>query len=308
MSSDLLFRPGQTVTGLWHKRRYTVEGLLGRGANGEVYRVTDSSGQTLALKAAPLSSGLALEHKILKRLSEVARGADLGPRVFDLDDVQVGGQKQFFLVMELVRGTTLPAFLDRRGRHWTPVLLLQLCTYLERLHETGNAFGDLKAENCLVEEARGAVRLVDFGGVTPFGRGVKEYTEWYDRAWWGRGSRMAEEDYDVFALAMLAIALLAPDLRKALTESGVPNGSRLRQAVSSDARLADWRGLLQGVFDGRVRTISAFRQELLPLVKAGVRLEQKEKVRRKPRDWTDWLVVGSGLVLMLVFCQFVLFR
>lgn len=308
MSSDLLFRPGQTVTGLWHKRRYTVEGLLGRGANGEVYRVTDSSGQTLALKAAPLSSGLALEHKILKRLSEVARGADLGPRVFDLDDAQVGGQKQFFLVMELVRGTSLPAFLDQRGRHWTPVLLLQLCTYLERLHETGHAFGDLKAENCLVEEARGAVRLVDFGGVTPFGRGVKEYTEWYDRAWWGRGSRMAEEDYDVFALAMLAIALLAPDLRKALTESGVPNGSRLRQAVSSDARLSDWRGLLQGVFDGRVRTISAFRQELLPLVKAGVRLEQKEKVRRKPRDWTDWLVVGSGLVLMLVFCQFVLFR
>jgi len=150
--------------------------------------------------------------------------------------------------------------------------------------------------------------LVDFGGVTPFGRGVKEYTEWYDRAWWGRGSRMAEEDYDVFALAMLAIALLAPDLRKELMESGVPNGSRLRQGVLGDARLSEWRGLLQSVFDGRVRTIAAFRQELLPLVKAGVRAEQKEKVRRQPRDWTDWLVVGSGLVLMLVFCQFVLFR
>jgi serine/threonine-protein kinase len=308
MSSDPLFQPGQTVAGVWHKRRYTVEGLLGRGANGEVYRVVDESGRRLALKASLQSAGLALEHKILKRLQEVARGGDLGPCVFDLDDVEVGGRKVFFLVMEMVRGTSLHAFLQRRGAHWVPVLLLQLCTILERLHGTGHAFGDLKAENCLIDEASGVVRLVDFGGVTPFGRGVKEYTEWYDRAWWGRGSRMAEEGYDVFALIMLAALLLAPDLQKKATESGVPNGARLRNALLCDPRFAPWRGVFQDVYDGRIRTVPCFRQRLLPLVHAGVQAERRERARRQPRDWTDWLVVGSGVVLMLVICQFVLFR
>ncbi|PWK16334.1 protein kinase domain-containing protein [Tumebacillus permanentifrigoris] len=303
--SDPFFQKGQIVTGLWNKKRYRIDGLLGSGANGEVYRVT-CDGQYYALKVSVQAAEISLEHKILKQLQGVARGVDLGPLIFDLDDVQTAKGKAFFYVMEWVRGTDLDDFLQKRGPHWTPVLLLQLCTYLERLHTQGYCFGDLKAENCLVDEGRGVLRLVDFGGVTPFGRGVKEYTEWNDRAWWGQGSRLAEESYDVFALSMLVIQLLAPETRKQVGQIG-PNYSLVKKSILSDPRFEDWRGLLRGVWDGRIRTVAALREALTPLVKKSVETEKKRKNKKtRHRDWTDWLLLGSAAVLVLVFCQFIL--
>lgn len=303
--SDPLFQKGQTITGLWNNKRYRIEGMLGRGANGEVYRVT-CNGDVYALKISTQAAEISLEHKMLKQLQGVAQGVDLGPLIFDLDDVNTPRGKAFFYVMEWVRGTHLRDFLQARGSHWTAVLLLQLCTYLERLHAQGYCFGDLKAENCLVDEERGVVRLVDFGGVTPFGRGVKEYTEWYDRAWWGQGSRLSEESYDVFALSMLAVQLLAPEWQKSMTQIG-PNHSLLRKTIASDTRFVPWRSLLRGVWEGRIRRVAHLREALAPLVKQSVELEKKIRSKRPARrDWTDWLLLGSGAVLVLVFCQFLL--
>lgn len=301
-SSEPLFRAGETLTGVWNKQRYLVEGLLGRGANGEVYRVVKQSGERLALKVSPQSSDIALEHKILHQLQGVARGIDLGPLVFDLDDVDTPRGKAFFYVMEQVHGTSLPPFLKKRGGHWTPVLMLQLCTYLERMHKLGFCFGDLKAENCLVDEKRGRLRLVDFGGVTPFGRGVKEYTEWYDRAWWGQGSRRAEASYDVFALTMMAVALLAPDLRHKLAALTVPNFSLLKQSVFADPRFAPWRDVLNAVWSGRVTSVERLRELLMPMVKASVQQEKRAVDAEPKRDWSDWLLFGSAAVLVGVVC------
>ncbi|TCP57676.1 serine/threonine-protein kinase [Tumebacillus sp. BK434] len=301
-SFEPLFRTGSTITGVWNKQRYLVESMLGRGANGEVYRVVKPNGERLALKVSPQSSDIALEHKILHQLQGVARGIDLGPLVFDLDDADTPRGKAFFYVMEQVHGTSLPPFLKKRGGHWLPVLLLQLCTYLERMHKLGFCFGDLKAENCLVDEKRGRLRLVDFGGVTPFGRGVKEYTEWYDRAWWGQGSRRADESYDVFALTMMAVALLAPDLRHKLALLTVPNFSLLQQSVRADPRLAPWRDLLGAVWSGRVTTVERFRERLMPMVKASVQQEQRAADAAPRQDWSDWLLLGSAAVLVGAVC------
>jgi serine/threonine-protein kinase len=304
-SSEPLFQTGQTITGLWHRRRYRIEGLLGKGANGEVYRVISEAGEPLALKVSLAAGDIAREHKCLKQLQGVARGVDLGPLVFDLDDVKTSRGKAFFYVMEWVRGSDLPAFLRGRGEHWAAVLLLQLCTYLERLHAHGLVFGDLKSENCLVD-AKGKLRLIDFGGVTPVGRGVKEYTEWYDRAWWGQGSRMAEESYDLFALTMLVVGLLAPDYRQKAMQMEAPNFSFLKEAVAKDPRFHSWRGLLLDVWAGRVRRVDGFRRRLTPLLQASVQREKQRKAKEKRRDWTDWMVLGMGMVLFLVFCHFLL--
>jgi len=312
--SEPFFNQGQVITGIWNKNRYRIESMLGRGANGEVYRVVDRHGQPFALKVSLASGEIALEHKILKQLQEVARGVDLGPTVFDLDDVQhKSGNKVFFYVMEWVRGTNLKTFLQNRGLHWTPVLLLQLCTYLGHMHRLGHCFGDLKVDNCLVNETGGVLRLVDFGGVTPFDRGVKEYTEWSDRAWWSRGSRKAEESYDVFALSMIAVELLAPDLRGKVVVRGVPQFDLLKKAVLIDSRFNEWRRLLLAVWDGQIQTIQQFRQGLMPMLKSSIHLEKMKKgvravsPRKKLRvDWTDWLVLGSGAFLLLLFCQFLL--
>lgn len=308
-SSKPLFAPGQTVTGLWHRRRYQVEAQLGSGANGEVYRVLDEQGNRLALKVSLSSADIALEHNILQKLQGAARGNDLGPPVFDLDDVRTRQGKAFFYVMEWVQGTSLPAFVQARGTHWLPALLLQLCKYLEKLHGLGHCFGDLKAENCLVDEAKGVLRLVDFGGVTPFGRGVKEYTEWYDRAWWGRGSRKSDEGYDVFALSMLAVLLLAPDLQGRIVRPGErPDFRLLLRHVLLDPRFFEWRRVLQAVWAGRITTVKEFRQAVVPMVKPSVKKERARKEKERPKDWTDWLVIGSAAVLGAVCLQLFLFR
>ncbi|MFD2170255.1 protein kinase domain-containing protein [Tumebacillus lipolyticus] len=302
MSSEPLFRAGVPICGKWNGQRYVVEGLLGRGANGEVYAVKAGSGDRLALKVSSASSDIALEHKILQNLQGVARGFDLGPLVFDLDDVDTKRGKAFFYVMEQVRGSSLAPFLQRRGRHWAAVLMLQVCTFLERLHQLGYCFGDLKVENCLVDEQSGRVRLVDFGGVTPFGRGVKEYTEWYDRAWWGQGSRRAEASYDLFALTMMVVALLAPDLCQKLSAMSTPNFSLLLQSAMSDPRLAPWQELLRAVWSGRVTTVGRFRERLMLLVEASLNKERQEKAADAPRDFSDWLLICSAATLVGVFC------
>jgi serine/threonine-protein kinase len=296
-SSDPLFRNGQTITGVWNRKSYVVEGMLGCGANGEVYCVRSKSGDLLALKVSPNSGDIALEHKILKQLQGAARGVGLGPLVYDLDDVDTPRGKAFYYVMERVRGTSLSPFLKKRGLHWTPVLMLQLCTDLERMHRLGYCFGDLKAENCLVDEKRGTLRLIDFGGVTPFGRGIKEYTEWYDRAWWGQGSRLAEESYDVFALSMMVVALLDPELRKKMAGLPVPNFPLLKQSVLADQRFGQWRDLLSAVWSGRVTTVARFRERLLPIVQASVKQEKLQKEDGPAHDWSDWLLFSSAAVL-----------
>jgi len=315
-SSKPLLRAGQTVTGLWHQKTYRVEQAVGAGAVGEVYRVLDETGTAYALKVSLQSSEIALEHRMLKDVQGVARGVDLGPLVYDLDDCQTAQGKAFFYVMEWVRGTTLPAFLRMRGAHWTPVLLLQLSTYLERLHAHGLCFGDLKLDNCLVEEATGTLRLVDFGGVTPFGRGVKEYTEWYDRAWWGQGSRVADAGYDLFALSMLAVTLLLPELTQRTAGAGRPDFSYLKKYAFNNPTVAPWRGVLHGIWSGRLRTAVEVRQALSPLVQKSIDEEKRtrgsargsrdRRAGQRRRDWTDWMLYGSFALLLLVFCQYLI--
>ena len=61
----------------------------------------------------------------------------------------------------------------------------------------------------------GDVDLIDFGGVTPKGRAIKQLTEVYDRGFWNMGERVAEESYDLFSFAILLLKSL--DQRKRFT-------------------------------------------------------------------------------------------
>ncbi|WP_347836547.1 hypothetical protein [Gracilibacillus sp. JCM 18860] len=56
-------------------------------------------------------------------------------------------------------------------------------------------------DNLIVSRNPVRLRWVDVGGTTLIGRSIKEYTEFYDRAYWQMGTRRAEPSYDLFALA-----------------------------------------------------------------------------------------------------------
>lgn len=96
-------------------------------------------------------------------------------------------------------------YVSDKGAEWIPVLMIQLLSSLSVLHQQGWIFGDLKPDNLIVTGPPARIRCIDVGGTTKEGRAIKEYTEFYDRGYWGYGTRKAEPSYDLFAVAMIMI-------------------------------------------------------------------------------------------------------
>lgn len=197
--------PGTKIKGKWHQNEYTVIKSLGKGANGTVYLVQSGRGLA-ALKLSGNSMSITSEVNVLKHFSKV-QGKSLGPHLFDTDDWERGGGQPLpsFYVMEYIKGVPFLDFVKTRGHEWVPVLLLQLLGSLSNLHAAGWVFGDLKPENLIVADSPVTVKIIDVGGTTGIGRSIKEYTEFFDRGYWGMGSRKADPAYDLFACAMIAI-------------------------------------------------------------------------------------------------------
>src|SRR5699024_9473064 len=94
---------------------------------------------------------MTVEVNVLKALQKV-QGSRLGPYLLDVDDWKApSGNTYAFYVMEYLQGESMASFIQRNGKEWIGVLMLQLLKDLEQLHESGWVFGDLKAENLLVQ-------------------------------------------------------------------------------------------------------------------------------------------------------------
>ncbi|MCL6548278.1 MAG: phosphotransferase, partial [Alicyclobacillus sp.] len=194
-ASAFAVREGSVVCGKWTGIRIQVERALGAGANGAVYLVRTPKGRA-AMKVCPNSADLALEWGLISRL---------GPRisVFPkpmLADDEAHPPHRSFYVMEWIEGSPLQDLLRAAGPpEWARLMEAVACG-LADVHRLGYAFCDVKPENILVtpDTATGssAIRFVDVGGVTEFGRSVRQFTPYYDRAFWGLGTRRADPAYD----------------------------------------------------------------------------------------------------------------
>ncbi len=150
--------PGAALGG-----RYRIEGELGRGAMGVVYRARDLElGRDVAVKVLP---GDALGSEARARLLREARAAaQLNHRnivaVYDVGE-EAGAP---FIVMELVEGTNLRG-AGTLSLAEVVTLARQLCEALEHAHAHGVIHRDLKPENVLL--ARGGegpvAKLADLG-------------------------------------------------------------------------------------------------------------------------------------------------
>ncbi|STO35840.1 Serine/threonine-protein kinase Pkn1 [[Flavobacterium] thermophilum] len=251
--------PGTVITGKWHGHSYRLLRRLGSGANGVVY-LAESGRRRVALKLSDDYASLASEMNILRRFAKV-QGAALGPSLLEADDWQSPFARRVvpFYAMEYIEGEQFSAFVRRRGKEWAPVLLMQLLSVLGRLHEEGWVFGDLKPDNLIVTGPPPSVRLLDVGGTTMQGRAIKEFTELYDRGYWGLGSRKAEPSYDLFAAAMVMIAACYPG---PLEKKG--NGrAQLLSIIETDRFLAQYKEVLQNALDGRYAKAEDMRRDLL---------------------------------------------
>ena len=153
---------------------FRIDGLLGVGGMGEVYRATDTKlGRAVALKVLPDSvarnpdrlARLEREARVLAALNHPNIAAIYG--VEEADGVRA-------LVLELVEGETLAENLRARAVRFsgfgaasrineTLVIARQIAEALEAAHEKGIVHRDLKPANIAMTGTNGIVKVLDFG-------------------------------------------------------------------------------------------------------------------------------------------------
>lgn len=252
--------PGTIIKGKWYSNQYTIIKELGYGANGVVYLVRNSNRQA-ALKISDNPSSITSEVNVLKSFNKV-QGSALGPSLLDVDDWEQVGKQYSFYVMEFIKGPDLLSFIQQKGSEWLGVLLLQLLADLEVLHQNGWVFGDLKPENLLVNGPPARIRCIDVGGTTIKGRAIKEFTEFYDRGYWGLGSRKADEQYDLFAVAMIIVNTAYPK-RFNKTTGGL---TQLMEMVKQKQELTKYEVVIQNALSGRYQTAGEMRKDILKVL------------------------------------------
>lgn len=142
---------------------YSLVRRLGKGGMAVVYEAV-RRGETFALKR-PLA-GFLDDERFRERF---VREADLGrtlhhPNIIRIFDRGQVGETPYF-AMELVRGETLRARLDREGRLDATLaarVTAQVAEALDYAHNKGVIHRDLKPSNIMLDRS-GAVKVMDYG-------------------------------------------------------------------------------------------------------------------------------------------------
>jgi TolB-like protein/tetratricopeptide (TPR) repeat protein len=143
---------------------YEIDGLLGAGGMGEVYRGVDSRlGRAVALKV--ISQRLVGDEPSRRRFESEARAASAlnHPAIVTIYDVGESGGISW-IAMELVEGRTLRDVLAQGAlpirQAWS--VARQCADGLAAAHAKGIVHRDLKPENVMMTD-EGAVKILDFG-------------------------------------------------------------------------------------------------------------------------------------------------
>ena len=161
-------QPGQIIAG-----QFVVEGLLGRGGMGEVYRCRDTDlGRTVALKVLPepiarnprAHARFRREAKLLASLNHPNIAVIHSTE--QIDDLHA-------LVLEFIEGPTLADLVAGGPLPIEQALVIarQIADALETAHDAGIVHRDLKPANVKVRPD-GSVKVLDFG----LARGREEAT------------------------------------------------------------------------------------------------------------------------------------
>jgi serine/threonine-protein kinase len=163
--------------------RYVLEGELGRGAMGTVYRARDVAlKRTAALKF--ISPDGARETKFLERFRReaTALASVRHHNVVHVFTMGTHAGKPFY-AMEYVEGRDLDAIVREHKSHGTMVpvyaalnILRQLALGLDAVHRAGIVHRDVKPGNVVIEDRSGRPVLLDFGLARPVERDAANAT------------------------------------------------------------------------------------------------------------------------------------
>jgi non-specific serine/threonine protein kinase len=143
---------------------YRILGQLGAGGMGTVYQAEDDDlGRRVAIKV--LSANFQDDAPMLERFKREARAASSlnHPGICTVYSIEQH-QGRPFIVMELIKGTTLAEKMGRKPFDVDQLLDVgtQIADALESAHSKGIAHRDLKPANIMIND-RGQVKILDFG-------------------------------------------------------------------------------------------------------------------------------------------------
>ncbi len=147
--------------------RYQLQGLLGRGGMGQVYRAYDAqTDRVVAIKLLP--PNLVEDQEFAHRFRREARtAASLNdPHVVPIHSFgEIDGR--LYVDMRLVEGRDLARFIAENGGRLSPAqtvaIIEQVAAALDSAHREGLVHRDVKPSNILVANSRNFVYLIDFG-------------------------------------------------------------------------------------------------------------------------------------------------
>jgi len=270
------FEPGQQITGRWHGNQYLIVHLLGEGAIGKVY-LAKKKGEFVAIKVARESMSISSEVRALRQISKV-QGISLGPFFIDMDDVLSSTGSTSFYVMEYIEGEPFLPFVKQKGSEWMALFLIQLLSDLAKLHEEGWVFGDLKPENLLVTQQPSQLRWIDVGGVTKVGHSIKEYTEFFDRGYWGMGDRKAEASYDLFSVAML---MMNCGYHRRFERNGADGKTQLIAKIRQQPILTPFSTVIFKGLEDRYENALQMRAELLSVLQKEQKSSASLRIKKR---------------------------
>jgi serine/threonine-protein kinase len=171
MVSSSTLSPGTRIAGT-----YEVEGLLGRGGVGVVYRAMHvGTGRRVAVKV--LHDVLLDRDEMRRRFELEARAASVikHPGIVDVFDLGETDEGDPFIVLEYLEGASLRT-LSRQAEGLSPGqvvgALLPVLDALAAAHAAGVVHRDVKPANVFVASRPRGVKLLDFGVAHFGGSGV----------------------------------------------------------------------------------------------------------------------------------------
>lgn len=203
---------------------YSIEGEIGRGGMGVVYRARDLRLQRrVAVKVLPPE--LAFQQEIRERFTREAQTAARlqHPHIVPIHDVGEGNGVVYF-VMGLVDGESLAGRIRRRGKipaEEARRIMKETADALSAAHSVSIIHRDIKPDNILLEGTRGRVMVTDFGiakalssgsGATLTGVGVAIGTPSYMSPEQAAGERDIDGRSDLYSLGVVTFQMLTGEL------------------------------------------------------------------------------------------------
>ena len=195
--------------------RYQIARELAHGGMGSLYLARDPAiDRLVAIKL--LREGFEDESVRQRFAREVrATGKLRHPNIVTIFDTGEHGNRPF-IAMEYVAGETLASVIHRRA----PASIIEKLTILEEVcdglrcaHEAGIIHRDIKPANVMIEDATGAVKILDFGiahagetGLTNAGEMVGTLNYMAPEQISGA---MVDQRTDIYAVGVLAYELLS---------------------------------------------------------------------------------------------------